>query len=74
LSLWLWGPDPEPRPQYDETIHELHAATETLRHNVNELHQVASEYFNTNNPLIALTITLLNQQQMRSDDDLESHT
>lgn len=50
-------------------MHELHAATEDLKRSVNELHEVAKTYLHTQNPLIALTITLLNQQQMRPDSD-----
>jgi hypothetical protein len=55
--------------RYDESLHELHAATDELRQNVNELHDVAQAYFDAKNPLIALTITLLNHQQMREPDN-----
>jgi hypothetical protein len=49
-------------------MHELHAATKELERNVNELHQVVEPYFDTKNPLIAMVVTLLNEQQMQPRD------
>jgi len=55
--------------EYDAALHEVHAATKELRAATRELHEAVQPHLNTKNPLIALTITLLNEQQMRPDDD-----
>jgi hypothetical protein len=62
--------------RYDDTMHELHAAAQELERNVNELHQAVEPYFDTQNPLIAMVVTLLNEQQMkpRSPDDAEPNS
>ncbi len=75
MRKWLFGPGKVREPRYDDTMHELHATTVELQKNVDELNQVAQSYLDASNPLIALTITLLNQQQMglNADDD-KSHS
>jgi hypothetical protein len=65
--LLRWGR--EPVQEYDAALHEVQAATQELRDVTRELRDAAQPYLNTRNPLIALTITLLNDQQMRPDDD-----
>ena len=67
IRLLRWGR--EPPPEYDSALHEVQAATKELRDATRELRDAAQPYLNTRNPLIALTITLLNEQQMRPDDD-----
>jgi hypothetical protein len=73
----IFGKDPAADPHYDDTMHELHATTRQLEENVNRLEQAVEPYLDTKNPLIAMVITLLNEQtfthiheqQMRPDDD-----
>jgi hypothetical protein len=61
----IFGREANPGPSYDDTLHELHAVTRELERNVNDLHQVVQPFLDTTNPLIAMVVTLLNEQQMR---------
>lgn len=68
----LWRRD---RPmEYDSTVHEVRAAAVELSENTTKLYEAAEPYLNAENPLIALTIALLNEQQMRFQNDDESHS
>jgi hypothetical protein len=52
-------------PKYDDSIHELHATTRELERNVSDLEQVIQPFLDARNPMIAMVIALLNEQQMR---------
>jgi hypothetical protein len=70
LSKLIWG-DKEitPMPHYDETQHELHASALELEKTVKELESAVQPFMNAPNPLVALTIALINEQQWRIPDD-----
>lgn len=65
LAFWR---RPEPEVEYDETLHEMHAASVELATNATKLYQAAEPFLNTENPLVAVALTLLHNQQERDRD------
>ena len=66
----LFGPDMPADPNLD-SLHELHAATEELDKTVNELHNVMQPLMDAQDPLVAMVVTILNERQWRTPDDVE---
>jgi hypothetical protein len=74
LNRLIWGSEESLSMHYDETLHELHASTSDLEKSVKELEVAVQPFMAAPNPLVALTIALLNEQQWRTPDDSESNS